>query len=105
MVAMDDGERPDAAADPRVRVARVPGLCAAPVNVEQRSDDLEVVFHPVMDFADEPPLSFQRTSHLPLRLVDAGDGSTECVTKLLNLRGWAQFAWKVQGPLARLIAA
>jgi hypothetical protein len=47
------------------------------VNVEQRSDDLQVVLDAVVDLADQPALARQRVAHLPLRFLDALDRALE----------------------------
>ena len=73
MVAVDDRQRPDAAADRVIGGARFGRFGGAAVDVEQRGDDLEVVLHPVVDFAHQPPLAVERCGHLALRLLDAVD--------------------------------
>ena len=47
--------------------------------------DLEVVLHPVVDFADQLALPFQRIAHLAFGFVDPLDRADEGVAKILDL--------------------
>ena len=105
MVAVDDRERADSAADPGISRSCLDGFRAAPVDVEQRRDHLEIVLHAVVDFADEAPLPFQRLRHLVLGFVDSRDGAGEGVAKLLNLLRGAELARQVERGLPGPIAA
>ena len=68
MVAVDDRQRADSAADPGISSARFAGLRASAMDVEQRGDDLEVVLHAVMDFADQPALALERAGSSRVRI-------------------------------------
>ena len=67
MIAMDHRQRIDAAADGGIGGARFGRGRVATVDVEQGRDHLQIVLHPVMNFAHQPSLAVQRIDHLLLR--------------------------------------
>ena len=71
----------------------------APVNVDQGRDDLKIVFHAMVDFADQPALAFKRARHFALGLVDAREGSLECIAQFLDLGGWSELSRQGRSPL------
>ncbi len=101
MVAVDDGKGADPAADPGIGRARSRGICASAMDVEQRGDDLQVVLHPMVDFAHQPSLPFQRARHLALRFLDLSDNASERVPQLLDLLARTDPARQLQLAFAR----
>src|SRR5215213_4016155 len=96
MIAVDDRQGSDAAGDGPVSGLRVRRPGAAPVDVEQRGDDLEVVLDAVMDLPDQPALAGQSIGHLALRLLDLRDGASERIAQSLDLGRRADVAGQVQ---------
>ncbi len=66
------------------------------MDIQQRRDDLQVVFDAVMHFTDELALSLECARHVALGVVDAGDGSTECIAQLLDLGRGAELSRQVE---------
>ena len=75
-------KRADPAADAGIGGARFGRLGAAAVDVEQGRDDLQVVLHPVVDFADQPPLAVERCGHV------RSDSSIRVVARLKRASAW-----------------
>jgi hypothetical protein len=75
------------------------------MNVEQGCDDLQVVLHPVMDLANEPPLSVESAGHLTFRLLDPLEGPGKGVPQFLDFRRWAELAGQSGGTLPWLEAS
>ena len=90
MIAVDDRQCVDPASDRRIGGLGFRLVGAAAVNAEQRGDHLEVVLDPVMDFADQPPLPFERIERLSLRTFDPVDRPAEGIAQLVNFRCRAQ---------------
>src|SRR4051812_6770343 len=105
MVAMDDRQRTDAAADPGIGRARFQSLGAATVDVKQRRDHLQVVLHPVMDFPHQPALPLERAARLAFGFLDACDGAGEGVAKLLDLLARTEPSGQLERALAGAIGA
>ena len=57
----------------------------------------------MVDFADQPPLAFERAGHLALRLLDPVDRAGEGVAQLLDFGRRAELARQVERPFARLV--
>src|SRR6185369_17283973 len=103
MMTVDDRQRSDPTADPGISGARFAGAGAAPVDVEQGGDDLEVVLHSVMHLADEAALALERTGHFTLRLVDLRARAGECVAEVLDFSRRPKFFWQIEGAAPRLV--
>ena len=86
MVAVDDRQRVDPPADRRIGGLGLRRWRAAAMDVEQRGDDLEVVLHPVMDFADQPPLAFERVEPSALGAFDPVDRALEGLAQIAGFR-------------------
>ena len=85
MIAVDDRERIDPARDRGIGRAAFGGDDVAAVDAEQRGDDLQVVLHAVMDFANKSPLTFQRIAHFALARLDSLDRPGEGLTQAFDL--------------------
>src|SRR5260370_11485998 len=103
MVAVDDRQSADAAADSGIGSTRLHRHSAAAMDVEQRGDDLEIVLHAVMNFAHQPSLALERPAGLAFRLLDLGDCSGKGVAKFLDLFAGPKPARQVERSFARSI--
>jgi len=103
MVAVNDGKRPNAAADRSVGGARGRGLGRAAVDVDERGDDLEVVLHPVVDLADQLPLPFQGPGHVAFRIFHPPDRASEGLAEFPNLGRRPELSRQYEFALAGLV--
>ena len=105
MVAMDHRQRIDPPADRRIgRLGLGLGRAAA-MDAEQRGDDLEVVLDPVMDLADQPPLTVQRVERVSLGALDAVDRAFERLAQIADFGSDSKLGRQVQPFAVRLIFA
>src|SRR5690348_3957547 len=96
MVAVDDRQCPDAAADPGICSARIRSFRVPAMDVEQRRDDLEIVLHAVMDFADQAPLTLEGCGYFALGFFSSIDRASKCIAQLLDLFAWSELARKLE---------
>ena len=78
------------------------------MNVEQRGNDLEVVLDPMMHFADQPLLAFERRTCLDFGLLYPLDRATEGVAQIVNLGrrpGTCDSPRRRSGPARRSVAS
>ena len=96
-------KRADPAADRGIGGARLGRLGGAAMDVEQGRDDLQVVLHPVVDLADEPPLPFEAPRHFTFRLLDPAIARVKGSPQFLDFRRRAELARQIERSFAWLI--